>query len=182
MRKIIARQLKLGQVDIPQIQIDLRSRDEIPQLLLGLQAIYKNRALCTQVFTLLEQIIPPTIDTGTGRPGMDMWQILVLGTLRLNGNFDYDKLLEMANEHNTVRQFLGHTRDEFNQRYALQTLKDNVSLLKPQTLDRINQLVVAYGQRMVKKPSDQRLKARCCQRSFKSEPFSAVKFEPPAIS
>lgn len=161
MRKIIAMQLKIGQVDIPRIQIDLGSRDEIPQLLLGLQAIYQNRALRTQVFKLLEQIIPRIIDTGTGRPGMDMWQILVLGTLRLNCNFDYDKLREIANEHNTVRQFLGHTRDEFNQRYALQTLKDNVSLLKPQTLDRINQLVVAYGQRMVKNPADQGLKARC---------------------
>ena len=43
MRKPIEKQLKIGQVDICNIQIDLRSRDEIPQLLLGLQAIYKDR-------------------------------------------------------------------------------------------------------------------------------------------
>ena len=42
MRKIIENQLKIGQVDIANIELDLRSRDEIPQLLLGLHAIYKN--------------------------------------------------------------------------------------------------------------------------------------------
>lgn len=45
MRKVIENQLKFGQVDISKIQIDIRIRDEIPQLLLGLQAIYANQTL-----------------------------------------------------------------------------------------------------------------------------------------
>ena len=63
MRKVIEKQLKIGQVDICNIQIDLRSRDEIPQLLLGLQAICKDRQVREEVFTILESIIPMHIDS-----------------------------------------------------------------------------------------------------------------------
>jgi transposase, IS5 family len=137
MRKIIENQLKIGQVDIANIELDFRSRDEIPQLLLGLQAIYKDRPTRQKVFRILDQIVPDDIDAGNGRPGMDLWSILVLGTLRLNCNWDYDKLLEIANNHKSVREFLGHTIYEFDERYALQTLKDNVSLFTPEDIDQI---------------------------------------------
>ena len=40
MRKIIEAQMQFGQVDISEIEFDLRSRDEIPKLLMGLQHIY----------------------------------------------------------------------------------------------------------------------------------------------
>ena len=108
--------MKLGSVDISRIKFDLSSRDEIPKLLLGLQHIY-----CT-----------PEIRE------MDLWKILVLGTIRLNCNWDYDKLHEIANNHKTLRKMLGHglMDDEYN--YALQTLKDNVSLLTPETLDKVS--------------------------------------------
>lgn len=45
MRKVIEKQLKIDQVDISKIQIDINCRDEIPQLLLRLQAIYSDRRL-----------------------------------------------------------------------------------------------------------------------------------------
>ena len=97
MRKIIEKQLKFGQVDISKIELDPRSRDEIPQLLAGLQAIYTDRQTRNNVFAILADIIPDNTDAGNGRPGMDLWSILVLGTLRLNCNWDYDKVLEIAN-------------------------------------------------------------------------------------
>jgi hypothetical protein len=50
MRKITEMQLKMGQVPISDIEIDLHSRDEIPQLLLGLRAIDSNRKLRDGVF------------------------------------------------------------------------------------------------------------------------------------
>ena len=43
MRKVIEPQMKLGQVDIASIRFDPRSRDEIPQLLMGLQSIWLMR-------------------------------------------------------------------------------------------------------------------------------------------
>ena len=43
MRKIIDPQLQIGEVDISKIEFDLRSQDEIPKLLMGLQYIYVTR-------------------------------------------------------------------------------------------------------------------------------------------
>ena len=47
MRETIKAQLTLGAVDIAEVQFDLRSRDEIPKLLLGLQYIYPYNDICT---------------------------------------------------------------------------------------------------------------------------------------
>lgn len=161
MRKLIENQLKLGQVDINNIYIDLQCRDEIPQVLLGLQAIYSNKEVRDKVFSILNGIIPDNVDSNNGRPGMDLWNILVLGAIRLNCNFDFDKVHDIANNHKVIREFLGHTIFEFDQRYGLQTIKDNVSLLTPQVLDKINQIVVQYGHTIIGHHDCEPLKGRC---------------------
>ncbi len=161
MRKVIDLQMKFGQVSIADIKFDLRSRDEIPKLLQGLQQIYCNPEIRGQVFKILEGIIPENTDTDNGRPGMDLWKILVLGTLRLCCNWDYDKLMEIANNHRTLRQMLGHGIMDQDYNYVLQTLKDNVSLLTPEVLDKINQVVVKYGHKLVGKKDREDLKGSC---------------------
>lgn len=45
--------------------------------------------------------------------------------------------------------------------YHFQTLKGNVSLLTPELLDEINQLVVAAGHVLVKKKPEETLRGRC---------------------
>ncbi len=102
MRKVIDIQLKIGELAIGDIQFDPRSRDEIPKVLMGLQSIYCNRNIREQVFELLMGIIPDDVDTCNGRSGMDLWKILVLGTMRLSCNWDYDKLLDISNNHRTL--------------------------------------------------------------------------------
>lgn len=161
MRKVMENQLKLGQVDISNISIDLQCRDEIPQILLGLQAIYSNKKVREQVFSILNEMIPPEVDSNNGRPGMDLWSILVLGAIRLNCNWDFDKVHDIANNHRVLREFLGHTIFEFDQRYGLQTIKDNICLLTPHVLDRINQVVVEYGHSIVNHYDRNLLKGRC---------------------
>jgi hypothetical protein len=160
MRIIREPQMQLGAVDISQIRFDPRSRDEIPKLLHGLQYIYCTRELKEEVFKILEGVIPPGTDPNNGRRGMDLWKVLVLGTLRLNCNWDYDKLQEIANNHRTLRFMLGHGILD-NQNYALQTLKDNVSLLTPEVLDQINQVVVKAGHQLLGKRKEENLKGRC---------------------
>ncbi|MFK0573546.1 MAG: hypothetical protein RM811_021165, partial [Endozoicomonas sp.] len=44
----------------------------------------------------LEKMIPESVDKKNGRPGMDLWRILVFGTLRLVINCDFDRLRELA--------------------------------------------------------------------------------------
>ena len=151
MRKVIENQLKIGQIDIADIQIDITCRDEIPQLLLGLQYLYSDKQIRDEVFQILKTITPKNIDADKGRPGMELWKILVLGTLRLNCNWDFDKVHDIANEHNKIRQFLGHTIYEVDERYGLQTIKDNISLLTPELLDVINQVVVKTGHDLFRK-------------------------------
>ena len=123
--------MKLGEIAISEIKINLKSRDDIPPLLLGLQHIYTHSTLRESVFGILEANILTDIDPQNGRPGMDLWTILVLGVLRVNLNWDYDRLEEMADNHKTIRKMLGHSSFGDDYEYKLQTFKDNVYLLTP---------------------------------------------------
>ena len=113
-----------------------------------MQHIYVNPELRQQVFDVLETMIPAS--RGNGRPGMSLWNILVFGTLRLVTNCDYDRLQELANEHGTLRQMLGHS-PYCTHAYHIQTLQDNIRLFTPEILDQVNILVVAAGHELVKK-------------------------------
>ena len=160
MRKVIDLQMEFWKTDIADIEFDLESRDEIPKLLLGLQYIYTTPPIRAKVSNILKQIVPKNSQQ-TGRPGMDLWKILVLGTLRLNCNWDYDKVHEMANNHHKLRQMLGHHKTDFESNYALQTIRDNIALLTPPILDEINQIVVKAGQRIITTKKDQPLRGSC---------------------
>ena len=161
MRKVIDTQMKFGEIDISKIEFDPRSRDEIPKLLIGLQEIYCIRKVRDKVFSVLWDLIPEGIDQDNGRRGMDLWKILVLGTLRLSCNWDYDKLMDIANNHKTLRQMLGHSSVHDDYYYPLQTLKDNLSLFTPEVLDRINRIVLEHGHQLVGKKKDEGLRASC---------------------
>ncbi len=68
-----------------------------------------------------------------------------MGVLRLNLNCDYNCLHEMVNNHKTIRAMLGHGLYDAGGEYHLQTLKDNVALLTPESLDVISAIVVESG-------------------------------------
>ncbi len=158
MRATTKLQMQLGELDIANIRLDPRSRDDIPQLLRGLQYLYTDEKLRGKIFEVLAKLTPESVNPETGRPGMDGWKILVMGTLRLNLNCDYDRLQELVNNHKTIRQMLGHGFTDDDLTYQLQTLKANVQLFTPEILDEINQVVVEAGHRLKKKES---LAARC---------------------
>lgn len=160
MRKVIELQMEFWKKDISQIEFDLQSRDEIPKILIGLQYIYSTLEIRAEVFKILKRIVPLQ-NHKVGRPGMDLWKILVLGTLRLNCNWDFDKVHEMANNHNKLRQMLGHSKTDFDSNYALQTIRDNLFLLTPEILDEVNQVVVKAGHSIIMKSKDQALKGSC---------------------
>ena len=91
---------------------------------------------------------------------MTFWSIFVCGVIRLDLNIDYDRLHELVNQHNTLRQMLGHGQFDLTA-YHYQTLKDNVRLFTPELLDKINQIVVDAGHEIVKKKADEPLHGRC---------------------
>ncbi|MBL4864906.1 MAG: ISNCY family transposase [Pseudomonadales bacterium] len=162
MRQLFNPQLELGATPIEEIKFNSRSRDDIPQILRGLQFIYGCPATRDAVFDVLQHHIGVEIDFENGRPGMDLWVLLVLGTLRLGLNCDYDRLHDLANEHKTIRAMLGHGGWQDEYLYGLQTLRDNVALLTEEMLKEINVLVVKAGHGLVKKKDDDDvLLARC---------------------
>jgi len=161
MRKIVREQMQIGEIDISAVRIELDSRDEIPQLLRGLQHLYSNKTLRARIFKELWKIVPDDIDTKNGRSGMDLWSILVLGTLRVSCNCDWDRLQELANNHITLRQMLGHGILDFGKRYPRQTLCDNVRWFTPTVLSNINRIVVNEGHEQIGILPDDPLHSRC---------------------
>jgi hypothetical protein len=106
MRRRFDVQLALGQTPIERVQIPVKSRDELPPILAGLQWIFQTPEINEQVFALLESKVVAG-KKATGRPGLDLWQILVLGVVRLGLDCDYDRLEDLANHHTLLRQMLG---------------------------------------------------------------------------
>ncbi len=134
MRNTITPQKKLGQTDIAKIEIDLKCRDEILKVLLELQYIYCNTELKEKVFAILKELIQGNINPENGRPGMDLWKILILGCVKLSCNWDYDKLHNIANNHKMIRDMKGHGLIVEKKLYNRQTIVDNVSLFTPEIL------------------------------------------------
>jgi hypothetical protein len=153
MRKRFETQPILGTISIQDVQIDEKSRHELRYLLAGLKYIFSTPETNEQVFQLMEEAIIGN-KKATGRPGMDLWQILVLGSARLVLNIDYDHLHDISNNHKTLRQIMGCTNyanfdDESY--FHVQTIKDNVGLFNEDLLMKINEIVVKAGHKLLKK-------------------------------
>ena len=169
MRNVFPPQMSIGQRDIADIQIDVSSRDDIPVILLGLQHIFTTKPLRDAVFKILEEVAPTKMDNDVtkivsinkGRPGMDQWSILVLGSLRVGLNADYDRILELANQHNTLREMLGLSGLNSDKRYRLQTLKDNIKLFTPAVMERIGAEVIRAGYKLLDLDIHTLIRGRC---------------------
>lgn len=156
MRAAIDQQMMFGEIDISKITFDPKSRDDTPEILRGLQAIYSDKRTREAVFKILEENILFEVDKHNGRPGMSLWRIFVMATLRVNLNIDYDRLHDLVNNHLKIREMLGCGYFDRNL-FGLQSLKDNISLLTPEILNKINEVVVNYAHKLLKK------KPLCCK-------------------
>ena len=162
MRKRFEQQNELDAELIPAVKIDKKSRHELPKLLAGLQYIFVTPNLNEAVFSILEDKVLAD-KKATGRLGMSLWEILVLGTMRLNLDMDYDTVYDLANHHQIVRGILGvHTKQVFGEGkyYPLQTMKDNISLLDEETLKQISEVVVKAGHQLKKNENEESIELK----------------------
>ena len=153
MRHSYQAQPDLQIVPIEKIQLPLKSRDELPPILSGLQWIWMHGTLKTEMLGLLEAKILAG-KKATGRTGMDLWQILVLGVVRLGLDADWDRMEHVANYDMLVRQMLGVPANPFGQEakvFSHQSLRDNVALLDEELLKEINARVAAAGREVFAK-------------------------------
>jgi len=153
MRHHFQHQPDLQITPIEKIRLPLKSRDELPPLLAGLQWIWMHSTLKAEIFALLEAKILAG-KKATGRTGMDLWQILVLGVVRLGLDANWDRLEDLANHHTLIRQMLGLPATPWNdesKRFGHQTLRDNVALLDDELLQQINARIAAAGREVFAK-------------------------------
>lgn len=153
MRFRFIQQNTLDTTPIGEVKIDEKSRHELAPLLAGLQYLFVSPELNESIYTKIEKKVMAG-KKQTGRLGMSLWEILVLGSVRLCLNASYDELQDLANHHTAVRGILGvETKNLFSEghKYELSTIKENVGLLDELTLKEINIEIVKSGHALLKK-------------------------------
>lgn len=153
-------QPELGALPIEQIVLPQDSRDEMPPVLAGLQWIWTHPTLRTDILELLTRKIVAD-KKATGRTGMELWQILVLGVVRLALDADWDRLAHLANYEVLLRQMLGVSALPLTGKpnaFHRRTMRDNVALLDDELLQQINALVVVAGRKVF--PSKAKMQVR----------------------
>ncbi len=157
MRQRFQQQTTLGITAISEVKFPLRSRDELPPVLMALQHIFITPSVNEKVFSLLEKKVVNN-KKKTGRKGMDLWHILVLAVIRHTLDTNWDRLEDMANFHKLLRQILGVHVEKFGieeTEFAYQTIVDNVSLIDEELLYQINLIVVDHGHNLLKKKGEE---------------------------
>ena len=147
MRHPYPAQPELQIIPIEKIRLPLKSRDELPPILAGLQWLWSHPTLKTEILALLAAKILAG-KAATGRNGMNLWQILVRGVVRLGLDADWDRMEHIANYDLLVRQMLQVPATPWGaeeKRFGHQTLRDNVALLDDALLQQLNARLAAAG-------------------------------------
>jgi hypothetical protein len=154
MRKKFEQQYSIDLIPISEVKIKENKRDELPPILLALQHIFVTPELNQEVFKIMEEAILKG-KKKTGRTGMDLWHILVLGVVRMGLELNYDRLCDISNHHTLIRKIMGiNPVCEETKKFALSTIRDNASLLDESVIEQIDKVVVKAGHQLVKKKDE----------------------------
>lgn len=145
MRLACPEQPRLDCPAVAAVPLNLNCRDEIIPILRALQHIYEQPQVRRELLELIGQDVNPDSSPDRGRQGLSYWTILVLAAVRLGCNFDYDKLQDLAEQHRTLRFIMGIGDWDEATDFDWRRIRDNLCLLRPATLKKINHLVVATG-------------------------------------
>lgn len=147
MRHSFIPQMSLGAIPISQVEFDIFSRHEMVPILMALQYLYTNRVTAVQrICELIRNDIIDKQDETIGCTGLSYWEILVLASVRLGCNLDYDQLSDLADNHAKVRQMMGLGYFD-TKRYPRSTINGNMTGLSIETIDAITDIIVEVGHR-----------------------------------
>jgi transposase, IS5 family len=151
MRQARDPQLRLDCPPIEAVPLNTNCRDEIIPILRALQHIYGDQQLRCEILGLVGKDVNGTTSRKHGRRGLDYWPIVVLASVRLGCNLDYDKLQNLAEEHRTLRRIMGigDWQDEEEEAFDWRRIRDNLAHLRPETLEKLNQRIVGAGHKLV---------------------------------
>lgn len=139
----------LTDTPVSKVVLNTNCRDEIIPILRGLQHIYEVPQLRREILDCVGRDVNAHSSRKLGRRGMDYWQIVVLASVRLGCNLNYDKLQDLAEQHRALRQIMGISNWDLDDRFDWRRIEDNVCLLRPETVEKLNHLIVAAGHRLV---------------------------------
>ena len=145
MRRAIQEQPRLDCPPVDAVPLNLDCRDEIIPILAALRYVYSEKEVRREILDLIGEDVNPVSSPDCGREGLSYWTILVLAAVRLGCNFDYDKLQDLAEQHRTLRLMMDIGAWEEPEDFDWRRIRDNLCLLRPATLEKINHLIVAAG-------------------------------------
>jgi IS5 family transposase len=141
-------QARLDCLPISEVKLNLHCRDEIIPILRALQHLYGDGQLRRQLLALVGKDVNQGTSRKHGRGGMTYWEITVLAAARLGCNLDYDKLQDLAENHRTLQQIMGIGDWQEEVDFDWRRIEDNLLKLRPETLKKINDLIVSAGHKL----------------------------------
>jgi IS5 family transposase len=148
MRTPFSSQTRFDCQSVLEVKLNLKCRDEMVPLLRGLQHVYRQPQLRDEILDLVARDVNEHSRHDRGREGLGYWQITVLAAARLGCNLDYDKLQDLAEQHRTLRHIMGIGDWEADIDFSGRRIRDNLCLLKPETLQAISHAIVAEAYRL----------------------------------
>jgi hypothetical protein len=154
MRKALDRQQRLDGQTVLNVHLNHDCRDEIIPILAALRHIYAQPGLRDSILRSIAGDLNGRSSRHLGRQGLDYWAILVLAAVRLGCNLNYDKLQDLAEQHQALRQIMGVGGWDGQTRFDWRRIRDNITKVRPETLERINQRIVAEGHRLIPRAAE----------------------------
>ena len=145
MRKPFDPQQRLDCQPVLNVRLNLDCRDEIVPILRALKHIYSRPELRDDILRAVARDVNRTSSRKRGRSGLHYWQILVLAAVRLGCDLDYDKLQDLAEQHRALRQIMGIGDWDEQATFDWRRIRDNLTKIRPETVERISHLVVDAG-------------------------------------
>jgi hypothetical protein len=152
MRKAFDRQRRLDCPPVSNVSLNLNCRNETIPVLRALQHIYSTPKVRDTILRAIARDVNRASSARRGRTGLSYWEILVLAAVRLGCDYNYDELQDLAENHRALRQVMGvgdwQNAETNGKRFDWRRIEDNVNLLRPETVERINQAIIEEGHRL----------------------------------
>jgi len=147
LRHTFIPQMSIGAIGISDIEFNIYCRHEIIPILMALQYLYVQRkSVIRKICDLIQADLLKGRSRKRGCVGLSSWEALVLASVRLGCNLDYDQLSDLADNHVVLRQMLGLGCYDLK-RYPRTTINDNLTSLSADTIEAISAIIVDEGHR-----------------------------------
>ena len=143
---------EFGTCPISEIEFKISSRHELTPILMALQHLYVHyQTELNDILKLIQEDIGAPKQPKSGRVGMNCWEILVLASVRLGCNMNFDQLEDLATNHKKLRQVMMISNWD-DKGFSRSSIHGNLYALKPETIQKISAKIVDIGHTLCDEP------------------------------